>query len=148
MFPIIEKALTNLGVANCAIYGEPKSEQEFYDMVKPVTGVDEHGTNCLAETPEQYTITYTEFAAEVSRLQAEHEYNEYQRRRVAEYQPIGDQLDNLFKAIDAGLFGESAKTSEFYQHIKSVKEAHAKGAVYTQDTASPSSNNTQLSDTE
>lgn len=144
MFPIIEKALKNLGVTNCAIYGEPGSETEFYQMVKPVVSVDEHGTNCFAETPEQYTIAYTEFAAEVARLQAEHTYNEYRRRRAAEYAPIGDQLDNLFKAIDAGLFGDAAKTSEFYQHISIVKDTHAKGSSYTtsdslQDSDNPSS---------
>ena len=46
------------------------------------------------------------------------------------YAKIADQLDMLFKDIDAGLLGEDAKTGQFYQSIKSVKEAHPKGSVF------------------
>ena len=43
---------------------------------------------------------------------------------------IGDQLDMLFKDIDAGVFGDNAKTSSFYQTIKKIKETHPKGEIY------------------
>ena len=46
------------------------------------------------------------------------------------YSKVGDQLDMLFKDIDAGLFGEAAKTGSFYQSIKAVKKAHPKGEIY------------------
>lgn len=50
--------------------------------------------------------------------------------RSKTYLTLGDQLDLLFKDIDAGLFGESAKTGQFYQAIKSVKDQFPKGEIY------------------
>jgi hypothetical protein len=50
--------------------------------------------------------------------------------RAKLYDQLGDQLDRLFRDIDAGLFGEAVKTGEFYQHIKTVKDTHAKGSIY------------------
>jgi hypothetical protein len=46
------------------------------------------------------------------------------------YAKLADQLDMLFKDIDAGLLGESAKTGEFYTAIKTVKDAHPKGEIF------------------
>lgn len=45
--------------------------------------------------------TEDEINAEISRLQAEYDSKEYQRQRAAEYPPIGDQLDALWKGGDA-----------------------------------------------
>ena len=36
---------------------------------------------------------------------------------------IGQQLDCLWHDIDNGLFGETAKTGEFYQYVASIKTA-------------------------
>ncbi len=40
--------------------------------------------------------TKAEVEAEVERLQAEYEYNQYQRDRASEYPSIQDQLDTLY----------------------------------------------------
>ena len=40
--------------------------------------------------------TEEELQAEVERLQAEYEYNQYQRDRASEYPSIQDQLDTLY----------------------------------------------------
>ena len=69
---------------------------------------------------EQSTID-----AEVTRLQAEYDNNQYQRDR--NYAPTGDQLDMLWHSIDAGEFGDTAKQSEFYTANKAVKDANPKG---------------------
>jgi hypothetical protein len=70
----------------------------------------------------QYTKpTEAEVNAEVARLQAEYESNEYQRLR--QYPSLGDQLDMLWHAIDNGTLN---KTSDFYTAIKAVKDAHPK----------------------
>jgi hypothetical protein len=45
---------------------------------------------------EQTQPIEQEIQAEVVRLQAEYERNEYQRQRVQEYPPITDQLDTLY----------------------------------------------------
>jgi hypothetical protein len=39
---------------------------------------------------------------------------------------VGEQLDLLYKDIDAGLFGAKAKTSSFYSYIKAIKEQYPK----------------------
>lgn len=51
-------------------------------------------------------------------------YNSYEnkRNRVNLYPSIKDQLDMLYHAIDDGLLGENAKTSEFYTVINTIKE--------------------------
>ena len=54
---------------------------------------------------------------------------QYIINRKLNYTSLGDQLDNLFKDIEAGLFGESAKTSSFYTSIKTVKDTYPKPGV-------------------
>jgi hypothetical protein len=62
--------------------------------------------------------TEAEIAAEVARLQAEYERNEYQRKRAPEYPPIGDQLDALWKG------GEDAE--EMLAKVQAVKAKYPK----------------------
>ena len=68
--------------------------------------------------------TDAEIQAEVTRLQAIYDNNQYQRDR--NYAPTGDQLDMLWHSIDAGEFGDTAKQSEFYTANKAVKDANPK----------------------
>ena len=48
-----------------------------------------------------------------------------QIRRIKEYH-IGEQLNCLFDDIQAGLFGEAAKTGKFVSHIQAVKDRYPK----------------------
>jgi hypothetical protein len=66
--------------------------------------------------------TDSEITAELTRLQAEYDNNQYQRDR--QYASTGDQLDMLWHAIDEG--GTLDKTSEFYIANKAVKDANPK----------------------
>ena len=59
--------------------------------------------------------------AELTRLQAIYDNNQYQRDR--NYAPTGDQLDMLWHSIDAGI---DLKQSEFYTANKAVKDANPK----------------------
>ena len=68
--------------------------------------------------------TDAEIQAEVTRLQAIYDNNQYQRDR--QYASTGDQLDVLWHSIDAGEFGDTAKQSEFYIANKAVKDANPK----------------------
>lgn len=52
--------------------------------------------------------------------------HEYQAARVFEYPTLADQLDTLWHDIEAGKFGAKARTSEFFQAIKAVKDRHPK----------------------
>lgn len=49
--------------------------------------------------------------------------NKYKQSRKILYGETADQLDMLFKDIDSGVFGESAKQGLFYKHISQVKQS-------------------------
>ena len=59
-----------------------------------------------------------EIDAEVIRLQAEYDAQEYARNRTPEYPDIGDQLDDLYH--------KGAFSDEMAVKIKAVKDAHPK----------------------
>ena len=54
------------------------------------------------------------------------ELTQHNHAREMAYGSIENELDMLYKDIEAGLFGESAKTGSFYLHVKSVKDANPK----------------------
>ena len=63
--------------------------------------------------------TESEIQAEITRLQAEYEANEYQRQRASAYPSIADQLDKIYhEGIDA-----------WKAQIAAVKEQYPKGTV-------------------
>jgi hypothetical protein len=64
--------------------------------------------------------TEAEIQAEVVRLQAEYAAKEYQRERAAEYPPIGDQLDALWKG--------GAEAEAMLAKVQAVKAKYPKGA--------------------
>ena len=67
------------------------------------------------------TVDEAAVAAEVARLQAEHDAKAYARKRAAEYPPIGDQLDALFHA---GVF-----PAEMTDKIQAIKDKYPKGGA-------------------
>lgn len=66
--------------------------------------------------------TFAEIEAEFAEYLSE--YDSYAGKRERVYPRTQEQLDMLFHDIDAGLLGETAKTSSFYTAIKAVKDAH------------------------
>ena len=52
--------------------------------------------------------------------------NGYKSARQEAYNSIPDQLDQLWHAVDAGLFGDDAKTAEWYTDIDTVKTDNPK----------------------
>jgi hypothetical protein len=68
-------------------------------------------------------FTKKQIRDKISALVAEYEAKEYQRQRALEYPSIGNQLDMLWHAIDAGTLN---KTSDFYTTLKAVKDANPK----------------------
>ena len=71
--------------------------------------------------------TQSEIDAEVIRLQAEYDSQEYARNRKAEYPEIKDQLDMLWHAIDTGDWtAAKVKLTSFYTELKAVKDKYPK----------------------
>jgi hypothetical protein len=68
---------------------------------------------------KQTRPTDAEIDAEVIRLQAEYDAQQYARSRVTEYPAIGDQLDALYHA---GVFPD-----DMAAQIKAVKDKYPKG---------------------
>jgi len=52
----------------------------------------------------------------------------YISARQEAYKSVGDQLDQLWHAVDTGLFGDDAKTSDWYSDINTVKTDNPKPA--------------------
>ena len=90
-----------------------------YPSVVTIRGDDAFDAN---DNP--VSIDETAVQAEISRLQAEYDSNQYQRDRAKDYAPLADQLDMLWHAIDQGI---DLKQSDFYTGNKAVKDAHPKG---------------------
>ena len=75
--------------------------------------------------------TYEQVASELptwAEVEAEYtedlaEYAEYEGKRNRQYPDVKEQLDLLYKDIDAGKLGEAAKTSQFYTTIKGIKDS-------------------------
>jgi len=67
---------------------------------------------------EQTQPTDSEIQAEISRLQAVYDSQEYARNRASAYPPIGDQLDMIYHA---GLGGDA-----FQAAISAVKQEYPK----------------------
>jgi len=66
--------------------------------------------------------TFSEIAVKLNELNVE--YSAYAGKRDRAYPRIPEQLDMLYKDIDAGLLGEAAKESQFYITIKEVKTSN------------------------
>ena len=63
---------------------------------------------------EQTQPTEEEINAEISRLQAEHDAQEYARSRASAYAPIGDQLDMQYHDQQDG-------TTTWTDHVAEIK---------------------------
>ena len=50
----------------------------------------------------------------------------YDLKREQAYPKLGEQFDLLWHAIDAGVFGDDAKTTDFYLKLKAVKDKYPK----------------------
>ena len=67
--------------------------------------------------------TTAEIDAEVTRLQAEYDGNDYQRTRADAYKEVKEQLDQLYHDMTAGKLDA---TGEWHKAIKAVKDATPK----------------------
>ena len=84
-----------------------------------------------AESYEQITwhdgnpnnITVDQIKAKQAELKTAFDKLQYQRDRKDAYPELGDQLDMLWHAIDAGTLD---KTSDFYTSLKATKDKYPK----------------------
>ena len=85
-------------------------------------GLDTAGIEWLDE--QQDRPSEAEIIAEMARLSALSEAQQYQQSRASAYPSINDQLDMLWHALDQGKLD---KTSDFYTTLAAVKAQYPKG---------------------
>jgi len=100
---------------------QAQADQEIEDakpLFKQVNNVRE----------EFSTADYDQAKTDLGNAKWEEQQFGYIQARQQEYKSIPDQLDQLWKAVDAGLFGDDAKTAEWYTDIQTVKTDNPKPA--------------------
>lgn len=111
--PTITDAIKELDNSPFVMMGEdPTNETEFSERVT-------FYTNTSSETEKPSPITWSAVEDKYNEMMVAYHNNEYARKRVENYDTIGNQLDNLFHDIDNDTLN---KDGSFYKHIKSVKD--------------------------
>jgi hypothetical protein len=76
-------------------------------------------TNATDEKGNKVVLDEDLITTEITRLQAEYDAKEYQRKRASEYPSIGEQLDMIYHAGQGG--------DAFQAAIQAVKDKYPKG---------------------
>lgn len=77
---------------------------------------------------EQLAPTRTEVDAKLAEQKAAWEAQSYARNRFVEYPYLEVQFGMLYDDIEAGKFGEDAKTGKWFTAMKAVKDKYPKPA--------------------
>ena len=83
----IANALSELGINEWVLRGEPTTEVEFNDMFRKVTGADANGTAIESANPADWGVTWAQLSAKRDELIAAQPLKELRaerNRRIAE----------------------------------------------------------------
>ena len=89
----IATALTELGVTEWVLRGEPTSETEFNEMFRKVTGADSNGTAIERDNPDDFGTTWSAVSAkktELTNAEPMRLLREERNRRLAETDWMGN----------------------------------------------------------
>ena len=64
----ISKSLTELGITEWVLRGEPTTEAEFNQMFRKVTGADANGSAIESSTPSDFGVTWSQVSAKKTEL--------------------------------------------------------------------------------
>jgi hypothetical protein len=64
----ISKSLTELGITEWVLRGEPTTEAEFNQMFRKVTGADDNGSAVESSTPSDFGVTWSQVSAKKTEL--------------------------------------------------------------------------------
>ena len=64
----ISQALTELGITEWVLRGEPTTEAEFNEMFRKVTGADANGSAIESSTPSDFGVTWSQVSAKKTEL--------------------------------------------------------------------------------
>lgn len=80
------------------------------------------------ERMEFSTADYDQAKTDLGNAKWEEQQFGYVSARQEAYKSVTDQLDQLWHSVDSGLFGDDAKTSDWYSDINTVKTDNPKPA--------------------
>ena len=80
----ISQALTELGITEWVLRGEPTTETEFNEMFRKVTGADANGSAIESSSPSDWGTTWSEVNAKA----AQATYRQALRDITASYQSL------------------------------------------------------------
>lgn len=66
----VSQALTELGINEWVLRGEPTTEDEFREMFRKVTGADETGTAIESNNPDDWGTTWSAVKAKADEIKA------------------------------------------------------------------------------
>lgn len=66
----ISQALTELGIKEWVLRGEPTTEKEFSEMFRKVTGADSNGSAIESSNPDDWGTTWSAVKAKADELKA------------------------------------------------------------------------------
>ena len=66
----VAKSLSELGITEWVLRGEPTSEAEFNEMFRKVTGADANGTAIESANPAEWGVTWAQVSAKKAELVA------------------------------------------------------------------------------
>ncbi len=64
----VTDALTELGITEWVLRGEPTTEAEFNQMFRKVTGADANGSAVESSTPSDFGVTWSQISAKKTEL--------------------------------------------------------------------------------
>tara|TARA_A100001201_G_C4070293_1_gene195590 strand:- start:56 stop:451 length:396 start_codon:yes stop_codon:yes gene_type:complete len=65
----ISEILTELGIQDWDLYGNPTTEEEFNSMFKKVTGVDENDISIQSSDPNDFGVTWSQIQEKKTELE-------------------------------------------------------------------------------
>jgi len=89
----IAAALTQLGIEEWVLRGEPTSEAEFNEMFRKVTGADDNGSAIESSNPDDFGTTWSAVSAkktELTNAEPMRLLREERNRRIAETDWMGN----------------------------------------------------------
>jgi uncharacterized membrane-anchored protein len=103
-----------------------KDDITTYQAIKSLVGGELHTdlNGIIQYLGKVVELDENKIEAEVARLQAEYDAQEYARNRATAYDSVGNQLDLLFHDMTAG---KGTKTGEWYKAVAKVKADNPKG---------------------
>ena len=79
----ISEALSSLGITEWVLRGEPTTEDEFKEMFRKVTGVDENGSAIESADTSKWGVTWKQVTDEKAKLEAAAPMVELRKQRDA-----------------------------------------------------------------